>query len=323
MNPVDALWDVVAAVGRAVADGMTLAAEILCPRDHTAEDRLQAWESAAVAVEDEICDEADACESEVRQCACGAGYATAAECPWCREVGECICWVGHGDCGGCSGVPGISHEPACGWDWNPECPQHGEGLKASAAVSAAADPSPARPSPSPASAGGEGSGGDSDILPSPPPERPQCGAQYWCRDLYTCSRPLGHDGDHGYAGSWAKGVGPDRGTCVRCGRPLGESALAADQGGYWCSVACQQLDQDSCPVPLVVAGESPRGVSTDQPSLGEPICDNLADLLHRAADVLFASDAHCPALIAELRTRADRFAAVESVIGYGRGTAGE
>lgn len=199
----------------------------------------------------------------------------------------------------------------------------GEVPLSSAATPHAADPSPARPSPSPASAVDEGSGGDSDILPSPPPERPQCGAQYWCRDLYTCSRPLGHDGGHGYAGSWAKGVGPDRGTCVRCGRPLGESALAADQGGYWCSVACHQLDQDSCPAPPVVAGESPRGVSTDQPSLGEPICDNLADLLHRAADVLFASDAHCPALIAELRTRADRFAAVESVIGYGRGTAGE
>ena len=83
------------------------------------------------------------------------------------------------------------------------------------------------------------------------------------------------------------------------------------------------MAEQTSPVPAVVAGESPRGVSTDQPSLGEPICDNLADLLHRAADVLFASDAHCPALIAELRTRADRFAAVESVIGYGRGTAGE
>lgn len=46
-------------------------------------------------------------------CSCGAGYTSAAECPWCREVGDCICWVGHGDCGGCSGVLGISHEPAC------------------------------------------------------------------------------------------------------------------------------------------------------------------------------------------------------------------
>ncbi|WP_133057939.1 hypothetical protein [Mycolicibacterium conceptionense] len=48
--------------------------------------------------------------------------------------------------------------------------------------------------------GGEGSGGASDILQSAPPERPQCGAQFWCRDLYICSRPRGHDGLHGYAG---------------------------------------------------------------------------------------------------------------------------
>jgi hypothetical protein len=38
---------------------------------------------------------------------------------------ECRCWVGHGDCGGCSGYPGIAHEPACGFDWNPDCPEHG------------------------------------------------------------------------------------------------------------------------------------------------------------------------------------------------------
>lgn len=50
-------------IGRAVADGFTLAAEILCPRDHTSEDRLRSWESAAVAVEGEICDEAEACEA--------------------------------------------------------------------------------------------------------------------------------------------------------------------------------------------------------------------------------------------------------------------
>lgn len=50
------------------------------------------------------------------------------------EVGECICWVGHGDCGGCSGVLGITHEPACGWAWDPDCPQHGEGLRASSTV---------------------------------------------------------------------------------------------------------------------------------------------------------------------------------------------
>ncbi|MGV0785187.1 hypothetical protein [Mycolicibacterium sp. XJ775] len=63
-NPVDALWDVADDVGRAIGDGLTLAAEILCPRDHTAEDRLRSWESATVAVEDEICDEADKLEGE-------------------------------------------------------------------------------------------------------------------------------------------------------------------------------------------------------------------------------------------------------------------
>lgn len=145
MNPVD----VVAAVGKAVADGLTLAAEILCPRDHTAEERLRSWESAAVAVEGEICDEAEAC-----------------------EAAECTC---------------------------PEffCPIHYP--DSSAAVSAAADPSPTVPNAH-SVVGGEGSGGASDILQSAPPERPQCGAQFWCRDLYICSRPRGHDGLHGYAG---------------------------------------------------------------------------------------------------------------------------
>jgi len=37
---------------------------------------------------------------------------------------RCLCWVGHGGCGGCSGYPGIAHEPACGWEWNPNCPVH-------------------------------------------------------------------------------------------------------------------------------------------------------------------------------------------------------
>ena len=39
----------------------------------------------------------------------------------------CQCWVGHGSCGGCSGYPGIKHEPACGFEWNPDCPVHGAG----------------------------------------------------------------------------------------------------------------------------------------------------------------------------------------------------
>lgn len=101
------------------------------------------------------------------QCACGAGYTSAAECPWCREVGDCICWVGHGDCGGCSGVVGISHEPACGWQWDPSCPQHGDGLKASAASALAADPSPTVPNAH--SVVGDCPGSDSVILPTVEP----------------------------------------------------------------------------------------------------------------------------------------------------------
>lgn len=42
-----------------------------------------------------------------------------------NKVAECLCWVGHGGCGGCSDYPGIKHEPACGWDQNPDCPVHG------------------------------------------------------------------------------------------------------------------------------------------------------------------------------------------------------
>lgn len=41
------------------------------------------------------------------------------------DDGACLCWVGHGGCGGCSGYPGITHEPACGWEQNPDCPIHG------------------------------------------------------------------------------------------------------------------------------------------------------------------------------------------------------
>lgn len=38
----------------------------------------------------------------------------------------CQCWVGHGSCGGCSGYTGIKHEPACGYEYNPNCPVHGQ-----------------------------------------------------------------------------------------------------------------------------------------------------------------------------------------------------
>lgn len=37
---------------------------------------------------------------------------------------DCLCWVGHRGCGGCSGYPGIKHEPACGWEQHPDCPEH-------------------------------------------------------------------------------------------------------------------------------------------------------------------------------------------------------
>lgn len=37
---------------------------------------------------------------------------------------KCPCWVGHGDCGGCGEVP-FTHEYDCGWEQNPDCPEHG------------------------------------------------------------------------------------------------------------------------------------------------------------------------------------------------------
>lgn len=133
MSPVN----LITAVGKAVADGLALAAEILCPRDHTAEERLRSWESAAVAVEGEICDEAEACEGVDLLCTCG------------HPSGD------HYRAGGLI-------DP-CG-----KCDCLDLTNKSSAAVSAAADPSPAD---FPA-AGGEGSGGASDILQSAPPEQP-------------------------------------------------------------------------------------------------------------------------------------------------------
>ena len=50
---------------------------------------------------------------------------------------ECQCWVGHGGCGGCSGVIGYGHEPTCGWEWNPRCPEHGVIAKENAKLRAA------------------------------------------------------------------------------------------------------------------------------------------------------------------------------------------
>ncbi|MCA4754773.1 hypothetical protein H8Z60_19790 [Mycolicibacterium fortuitum] len=136
MNPVDALWDVVAAVGRAVADGFTLAAEVLCPRDHSCEERLRSWEAAAVAVEDEICDEAETCEGVDLLCTCG------------HPSGD------HYRAGGLI-------DP-CG-----KCDCLDLTYKSSAAVSAAADPSPTVPNAH--SVVGDCPGSDSVILPTVEP----------------------------------------------------------------------------------------------------------------------------------------------------------
>lgn len=183
------------------------------------------------------------------QCACGAGYTSAAECPWCREVGDCICWVGHGDCGGCSGVVGISHEPACGWQWDPSCPQHGDGLKASAASALAADPSPAVRSRSPASVGGEGPGGASDIPQSAPPGQPTVPIRFRVGTSYQprC----------GACGCDVAGLFPNQ---------IAAERAVSDKGGR-CNACFAYLEP--APVPPVVAGESPRE-EDEQPSLGEP-----------------------------------------------------
>lgn len=191
-------------------------------------------------------------------CSCGAGYTSAAECPWCREVGDCICWVGHGDCGGCSGVLGISHEPACGWQWDPSCPQYGDGLKASAASALAADPSSARPSPSPASAGVEGPGGASDIPQSAPPGQPTSGRN----DIAKCRFCPINDGI----------------TCY----------LGCDEGR-------RIHEQKRGPVPVVVAGESPRE-EDEQPSLGAAVThEDLAAHLIGAA--IRANTGHVDVLV--------------------------
>lgn len=129
---------ILSAVGKAVGDGLTLAAEILCPRDHSCEDRLRSWESASVAVEDEICDEAEADEDYLftttwadyhRQKA----LADLNDARWCRDH--------QGILGNC---------------------RH---LHYSAAVSAAADPSPADNHHASRGAGDEGRKEDSCIPP--------------------------------------------------------------------------------------------------------------------------------------------------------------
>ena len=169
-SPVYALWDALAEAGKSLADGLTLAAETLCPRDHTAEDRLRAWESAAEAVEGEICDEADACEAadegysveelfELRN----RRYADSLQSSW-RFVPD----------------SSAADEPSlklrvCSWCWGPytECGGKHLGMSpvlraayrpdSSAAVSAAADGAADHKAASPTPSGVEGPGPDSVI----------------------------------------------------------------------------------------------------------------------------------------------------------------
>lgn len=154
------------ALGRAIGDGMTLAAEILCPRDHTAEDRLRSWESAAEAVEDAICDEAEAADEANQPQWFGA---------------KALCRLYGSPC-----------EPICA-----DC------VRPSAAVSAAADPSPTVPNAH-SVVGGDGPDPDSVILSTVGSGQPidlssgRCrftdlgadGAEHWC-DLER-----GHSGYH-------------------------------------------------------------------------------------------------------------------------------
>lgn len=85
---------IISDVLQALAEGFDLAFEIMCPRDHSCEYRArQAREAQAAA--DALADaeaEREAWEAnelfdraDQPQCGCGAGYATAAECPWCSE----------------------------------------------------------------------------------------------------------------------------------------------------------------------------------------------------------------------------------------------
>lgn len=239
------------------------------------------------------------------QCACGAGYTSAAECPWCREVGDCICWVGHGDCSGCSGVVGISHEPACGWQWDPSCPQHGDGLKASAASALAADPSPTVPNAH--SVVGDCPGSDSVILPTVEPG-PQTSPT-----ADGCGRSGGADSDTS-SGEARQQQGDQPTPRIRCDhcdqfRPVAETGVYRPRG-YLPMRLCHPNEGMDCyhlvtvigetlgsrkPVPLVVAGESPRE-EEEQPSLGAAVThEDLAAHLIGAA--IRANTGHVDVLV--------------------------
>ena len=70
---------------RAIAGGIELAAEVLCPMDHTGARRAAATVGAAAAGGAVVGDPA---APRDRPCACGAGYAVAADCPWCRNTND-------------------------------------------------------------------------------------------------------------------------------------------------------------------------------------------------------------------------------------------
>ncbi|GAS92651.1 hypothetical protein [Mycolicibacterium brisbanense] len=70
---------------RAIAGGIDLAAEVLCPMDHTGARRAAATMGAAAAGGAVVGDPA---APRDRPCACGAGYSAAADCPWCRNTND-------------------------------------------------------------------------------------------------------------------------------------------------------------------------------------------------------------------------------------------
>ncbi|WP_280835789.1 hypothetical protein [Mycolicibacterium frederiksbergense] len=140
----------------------------------------------------------------------------------------------------------------------------------------------ADPSPNNPRMGDEGSGGDSDILPSPPPEQPISGRN----DLVKCSYCPINDG-------------------VTCYLDCGE--------------ARRIYDQRRTPEPTAGAGESPGGVSADQPSLGEPRPDSkLLSIAATAVEAMTVTNFNgdktpkwAVRLVAELRDRASQFKVFE------------
>lgn len=85
-------WPVVDAALNAVAEGIDLAARTLCPMDHTPPNLLTDSGFDQSRVFDSRDENAVALLKVDPQCGCGAGYATAAECPWCSPAEDkCSC----------------------------------------------------------------------------------------------------------------------------------------------------------------------------------------------------------------------------------------